>query len=36
MLRSISQWVLPDDEIKDTAYLNLTPWRHSPIKTDIS
>jgi ribonuclease HI len=36
MLRSISQWVLLDDEIEDTAHPNLTPWRCSPIKTDIS
>jgi hypothetical protein len=36
MLRSVSQWVLPDDEIEDTAPLNLTPWGCSPIKTDIS
>jgi hypothetical protein len=36
MLRSVSQWVLPDDEIEDTAHPNITPWRYSPIKTDIS
>jgi hypothetical protein len=36
MLRSVSQWVLPDDVIEDTAHPNLTPWRCSPIKTDIS
>jgi ribonuclease HI len=36
MLHSVSQWVLPDDVIEDTAHPNLTPWRCSPIKTDIS
>jgi ribonuclease HI len=36
MLHSISQWVLSDDVIEDTAHPNLTPWRCSPIKTDIS